>query len=258
MVNNEFTLKDLYKGKETILKNKEYFATRFYVEPFIERMSKFTDDFRVDAKIPDQITKTNDLGDVTYNRVLVQAVLPKEHCIDAHDEVIGFLYGIDVRKPVVKLYRGYLNQACTNLTVFNPHWINVQELIPGDPINFNPVMDLMEAANDFQLVLQKLKSNFVDRQERKRLLGEWVDYALRENEDYGFGKVKIAVSTPIDAYKSMFINSDSEYYIPEGMDPNYYDIMNAFTQIITNDKKDIMNKFEKTMIINRILGIDTL
>lgn len=63
---------------------------------------------------------------ITYNRVWIQAVLPPTHTIDGHDEVIGFLYGIDVKKPVVKIYRGYLNQACTNLTVFNPYWINVQ------------------------------------------------------------------------------------------------------------------------------------
>ena len=100
-----------------------------------------------------------------------------------------------------------------------------------------------------------MKRTYLDRNERRRYLGEWVDYALRENEDYGFGKVKIAVSTPIDAYKSLFIDSDSDYYHPEGIDPTLYDIHNSFTQIITDDKKDLMNKFEKTMIINRLLGI---
>ena len=91
---------------------------------------------------------------------------------------------------------------------------------------------------------------------RKNYLGEWVDYSLRETQDYGFGKVKIAVSTPIDAYKSLFIDQDSQYYIPEGIDPTLFDVHNSFTQIITNDSKDIMNKFEKTMIINSILGLN--
>lgn len=258
MVNSEFTLEDLYRGKETILKNKEYYATKYYVEPFIERMSKFTDDFRVDARIPDQMTKTKNIQDITFNRVLVQAVLPPAYRIDDHDEVIGFLYGIDVRKPVVKIYRGYLNSACTNLTVFNPRWMNIQELIPGEPIIFNSINELMSMQNDFTIMLDRLKATFVDRRERKTLLGGWVDYALREHQDYGFGKVKIAVSTATDAYKSLFIDSDSEYYIPDGMDPNYYDLMNAFTQIVTDDKKDIMNKFEKTMIINKMLGIESL
>ena len=255
MSGDTITLAELLKGKSTIIRNKEYFATKSYVEPFIDRMSKITNDFRIQTKLPEQMTMTKDMEDTTYNRVLIQAVLPPEHTIDAHDEVIGFLYGIDVKKPVVKIYRGYLNSACTNLCVFNPKWLNVQELIPGEPINFNPIKELMEYQNDFAVMNQKLKDTYLDRNMRKQYLGEWVDYSLRESQDYGFGKVKIAVSTPIDAYKELFINADSEYYIPEGVDPTLFDIYNSFTQLITDDKKDLMNKFEKTMIINRLLNV---
>lgn len=254
-MNNVVTINDLYKGKETIIKNKEFFATKMYVEPFIDRMSKYTKDFRIQAVIPEQITKTKDTGDVTYNRVLIQAVLPEENNIENHEEVIGFLYGIDVKKPVVKIYRGHLNSACTNLCVFNPEWLNIQELIPGDPINFNPIEELLSKPNSFKVNIEKLKRTFLDRNERKRLLGEWVDYSLRGSEDYGFGKVKITQTTPIDAYKSLFIDQESEYYVPEGYDPTLFDVYNAFTQIITDDKKDIMNKFEKTMIVNKLLNI---
>lgn len=252
---NQPTIQELYRGKSTIIKNKEFFPTKTYVEPFIERMSAFTTDFRVQIKLPDQMTFNKDATDLTYNRVLIQAVMPETNTIDHHDEVIGFLYGIDVKKPVVKIYRGYLNQACTNLCVFNPQWINVQELVPGEPIDFKPIMSLLESTNDFEVNLQKLRSTYISRNLRTQYLGEWVDYSLRESQDYGFGKVKIAVSTPIDAYKQLFINSDSEYFIPEGIDPSMFDVYSSFTQIITDDKRDLMNKFEKTMIINRLLKI---
>ena len=255
---NDITMADLLKGKSTIIKNKEFFPTKTYVEPFLERMSKYTDDFRLQVKLPDQMTTNKDITDTTFNRVLVQAVLPEQYCIDSHDEVIGFLYGIDVKKPIVKIYRGYLNRACTNLSVFSPQWLNAQELIPGDPINYNPINEMFEKVNDFPIMLKKLKNNYLDRDERKRFLGEWVDYSLREHEDYGFGKVKIAVSTPVDAYKQLFIDRESEYFIPDGIDPSYFDVYNSFTQIITDDKKDIMNKFEKTMIVNRLLQLDKL
>ena len=255
MNNNEITLGELLKGKATLIKNKEFYPTKSYVDPFIDKMSAFTDDFRIQVKLPDQITKSSNTEDLTYNRVLIQAVLPEKHCIDKHDEVIGLVYGIDVRKPVVKIYRGYLNQACTNLCVFNPQWLNVQDLIPGEPINFAPVKHLMEDTSNFAVTLQKLKDTYLDRAERKRYLGEWVDYSLRESQDYGFGKVKIAVSTPIDAYKQLFIDQDSAYYIPDGYDPTLFDVYNSFTQILTDDTKDIMNKFEKTMIINRLLEV---
>ena len=172
MSGDTITLAELLKGKSTIIRNKEYFGTKSYVEPFIERMSKITNDFRIQTKLPDQMTMTKDMEDTTYNRVLIQAVLPPEHTIDAHDEVIGFLYGIDVKKPVVKIYRGYLNSACTNLCVFNPKWLNVQELIPGEPINFNPIKELMEFQNDFAVMNQKLKDTYLDRNMRKQYLGE--------------------------------------------------------------------------------------
>ena len=254
-MSNELTLSELLKGKATIIKNKEFYPTKTYVEPFLEKMSAFTEDFRIQAKLPDQITKNSNAEDITYNRVLIQAVLPEKYCIEEHDEVIGFLYGIDVRKPVVKIYRGYLNRACTNLSVFNPQWLNVQDLIPGEPVNFSPIKHLMEYTNDFAVVLGNMKNTYLDRNERKRYLGEWVDYSLRESQDYGFGKVKIAVSTPIDAYKQLFIEQDSDYYVPEGYDPTLFDVYNSFTQIITDDEKDILNKFEKTMIINKLLQV---
>ena len=253
---SEITIQELLKGKSTIIKNKEFYPTKTYVEPFLEKMSTFTDNFSVQVKLPDQMTTNNGDEDITYNRVLIQAKLPAKFSVDDHDEVIGFLYGIDVRKPVVKIYRGHLNQACTNLCVFNPDWINIQELVPGDPINFAPIMNLMENTSNFATIIKKMKNDFIDRMDRTSYLGKWVDHSLREHEDYGFGKVKIAVSTPINAYKELFINQESQYFIPEGFDPTLFDIHNAFTQIITDDKKDILNKFEKTMIINRLLGID--
>ena len=40
--------------------------------------------------------------DVTYNRVWIQAVLPDEYCFENHQEVIGMVYGLDVRKPIYK------------------------------------------------------------------------------------------------------------------------------------------------------------
>ena len=251
----EIQISELLKGKPTIIKNKEFFQTKNYVEPFFEKMSAFTSDFRIQVRTPEQLTMSGSQQDLTYNRVWIQAVLPSEHTIDNHDEVIGFLYGIDVKRPVAKIYRGYLNQACTNLCVFNPQWINVQEMIPGDPLDYKPIKHLLEETSDFSLKLKQLKTTTVSRDDRKLLLGDWVDYSLREHQDYGFGKVKIAVSTPVDAYKQLFIDQDSPYFIPDGIDPTMFDVYNSFSQIITDDKKDIMNKFEKTILINRLLKV---
>ncbi len=251
----DISVEEVLKGKPCLIKNKEFLSTRHYVEPFLNKMSSITNDFIVKVKLPDQMTLTPTSTDITYNRVWIQAVLPEKYTIDNHDEVIGMVYGIDVKTPVVKLYRGHLNRACTNLTVFEPQWLNTQELIPGDPINFNPLKELLEKENTFKVMLDKLKNQHVSRDERKQQLGNWVDFCIREYINLGSGKVKLAVSTPIDAYKQLFVDTDSIYYIPEGIDPDLYQVYNSFTQVLTDDSKDLLNKMEKTLLVGKLLNI---
>ena len=251
----DITIEEVLRGKPCLIKNKEFLPTKHYVEPFLNKMAAITNEFIVKVKLPDQMTLTPTSTDITYNRVWIQAVLPEKYTIDNHDEVIGMVYGIDVKTPVVKLYRGHLNRACTNLTVFEPQWLNTQELIPGDPINFNPLKELLEKENTFRIMLDRLKNQHVSRDERKQQLGNWVDFCIREYINLGSGKVKLAVSTPIDAYKQLFVNTDSIYYIPEGIDPDMYQVYNSFTQVLTDDSKDLLNKMEKTLLVGKLLNI---
>ena len=65
----EITLNALLEGKPTIIREKEYFATKDYIQPFIDEMSEFTKEFVVNVQLPDQVTISNDSKDVTYNRV---------------------------------------------------------------------------------------------------------------------------------------------------------------------------------------------
>lgn len=259
----QISIDQLMNGKATRIGKRAYLPTAAYVEPFIERMSKFTDDFRIQVKLPDQITKTKDGGidvdDVTYNRVWIQAVMPEEYSFDNHDEVVGFIYGLDVRKPVVKIYRGGLNRACTNLCVFNPSFLSIQELSPEKAINYRPVTTLMEQTNDMKVWLEKLHKTEFERTDEliERNLGMWIRNSINLSYDTGYGKVKLATSTPIDAYKLMFENKKSEYFIPEDKPVNMFTVYNAFTQLISNDGgKDIMNKVEKTLLLKDILTID--
>jgi hypothetical protein len=248
----DISLNELYKGKATIIKTKEFLPTRNYVEPFINKMSSLTDDFRIQVKLPDQVTTFRDETDVTYNRVLIQAILPKKYTIDYHDEVIGMVCGIDLKTPIVKIYRGYLNQACTNMCVFNPSWQVVQEL-SDSPINFNCLKELLEMTNDFPKKLEYLKSTFISREDRVNDLGKWVDYTLRACENDGFNKIKLASSVAIDAYKQLYVDDRSNYFIPVGQDPSLFTVYNSFTQITTNDTKDICHKFNKSMLITNLL-----
>lgn len=253
MEKNEITISDLLNGKATIIKNRDYLSTRQYVQPFLDKMSGITSDFRVKVKMPDQMTMHTDVQDITYNRVLIEAVLPEEYCIDSHDEVIGFLYGLDVRKPVSKVYRGYLNRACTNLTVFSNKWMIVNEVKPGELIDVN-VQQLMELPNSFESHVKRLKNQIVDNNTLFNRLGEWVDMSLREHYYNGLQNVKVSPNIAVEAYKSLYVNEKSDYF--RGGEPaSMFDVYNAFTQIITDDQKDLMNNFEKTMMVNKLLKI---
>lgn len=263
----ELTLEELLKGKGTIIKGKEYFKTEAYVAPFIERMSKFTDDFRIQAKLPDQIsvTKREDLSleDTVFNRVWVQAVLPDEYSFENHKEVIGMVYGLDARKPVFKIYRGALNMACLNLCVFNPSFLNVQEIEPERAINYKPLNTLMEQTSDVKVWLDKLVETEVlyDEQSINENLGLWIRNSIGSSYDTGYGKVKLAASTAIDAYKLLYEKKESPYYVKPGEATNLFNVYNAFTELITNDGtkdsgcKDILNKCEKTLLLKNILTL---
>lgn len=263
----ELTLDELLKGKGTLIKGKEYLSTEAYVTPFLERMSKFTTDFRVQAKLPDQIsiTKKEDLNleDTVFNRVWVQAVLPDEYSFDNHQEVIGMVYGLDARKPVAKIYRGALNMACLNLCVFNPSFLNVQEIEPERAINFKPLKSLMEQTSDIKVWLDRLTNTEVPYNEEliNENLGLWVRNSLNNSFDTGYGKVKLATSTAIDAYKLLYEKKESPYFVKEGEATNMFNVYNAFTELITNDgtkdgcAKDILNKCEKTLLLKDILTL---
>ncbi len=258
----EIDLGTLLQGKATIIKGKEYFSTEAYVTPFLERMSKFTNDFRIQAKLPDQIsiTKEEDLNleDTVFNRVWIQAVMPEEYSFDNHTEVISMVYGLDTRKPVAKIYRGALNMACLNLCVFNPSFINVQEIEPEKPINFKCIQPLMEQTSDIKTWLDKLSETEVPYNEDliNENLGSWIRKTLLSSYDTGYGKVKLATSTAIDAYKLLYEKGDSPYFVKPGQSTTMFNIYNAFTELISNtDTRDIINKAEKTLLLRNILSL---
>ena len=258
----EIDLNTLLQGKATIIKKKEYLPTEAYVTPFLERMSKYTNDFRIQARLPDQIsiTKKEDLNleDTVFNRVWIQAVMPEEYSFDNHTEVISMVYGLDTRKPVAKIYRGALNMACLNLCVFNPSFLEVHELEPESPINFRGLQSLIGQVSDIKSWLDRLSETFITYEENviNENLGLWVRNALSTSFDNGYGKVKLSASTAVDAYKLLYEKEDSPYFVKPGEATSMFNVYNAFTELISNtDTRDIMNKAEKTLLLKDILTL---
>lgn len=253
------TIDELLKGKATIIKGETFLETRAYVEPFLEKMSKFTNDFRIKVNTPDQMTIDCDAKDVTFNRVWVQAVMPAEYNFDGHSEVTGLVYGLDTKAPVAKIYRGGINQACTNLCIFNPSFLNVQEMKPSTKLNYRSLTNLLETTDDMKLWLDKLRGTPVDCSEQSinENVGRWVRNCIASSFNSGYGNVKISESLASKAYKSLFLKKNSPYYVEPKNNTNMFNVYNAFTDLITNDNdKDIMNKCEKTILLKDILCLE--
>ncbi len=253
----ELTINELLQGKPTIIKDKEYFSTEQYVTPFLERMSKFTDNFIIQAKTPNQISLTEKEKDVIFNRVWIQAVLPDEYAFENHKESISLLYALDTRKPVVKIFRNALNSACLNMCVWNPDFMSVQELEPERPIKYKSLDRLLELTDNTKSILTNLSNTEVpyNTEYINEMLGSWIRKSMNLHYDNGFGKVKLATSSSIDAYKLLYEDDKSQYYVKPGNSTSMFNVYNAHTQVLTNDTRDIVNKFEKCYLIGRILGI---
>ena len=255
----EITIDQLLKGKATRIKDKEYFTTEQYITPFLERMAKFTNDFIVQAKPADQISLTPNgdvnFEDIIYNRVNIEAVLPDEYCFEGHKQVVGFVYALDTRKPVVKEYMGGIRTACLNLCTFNPAALSVQELEPEKAINYNFLNNCLEIADNMGAKLKMLSDIEFTRDEMYNQLGRQIDRCINYKFHNDFGTVKLTESLPIEAYKNLFYNEKSEYYTKENS-VSGFDVYQAYTDIICNGKsKDLVNRFEKTLMVGQILGI---
>jgi len=251
----EITPDLLLKGKPTIIKGKQYLPTAEYVQPFFDEMAKFTDQFIVKVQTPDQVTLTDGDEDITYNRVWVQAVMPEKYTIDNHSEVYSLLYGLDVRTPVYKVARHYLNNACLNLCVFNPSWLSVTELQEGETFKYS-IKSLMEATNDVELRLRKMKNTFLDRDPDSihLLLGEQIEKVMNLEWSNLSGKTKLSVATVVDAFKSVYVDTRSPYYTKDTEECSVFNYYNAFTEII-RDSKNFFNNIESTLLLNSLFNL---
>lgn len=255
----ELTIDQLLQGKATRIKDREYFTTEQYVTPFLERMSKFTNEFIIQAKPADQISLTPNgdvnFEDIIYNRVNIEAVLPNEYCYEGHKQVVGFVYALDTRKPVVKEYMGGLRTACLNLCTFNPAALSVQELQPEHAIDYNFLNYCMELVDNMGVKLRQLADMEFTHENMYEELGMQIDHCINFKFHNDFGTVKLPESLPIEVYKNLFYNEKSPYFSKEGI-VSGFDVYQAYTDIICNGKsKDLVNRFEKTLLVSSILGV---
>lgn len=248
-------LKDLLKGQSTQIKGREFFSTEAYITPFIERMSRLTDDFVCRAIEPTQLSiSSNGEINTIYNKVLIEACMPSN---SATTESIGMAYAIDARKPICKFYRCIKdNSSSGHLYIDSDRYIVNQPLEPESTLNYSLLDSLMDkelTTTEWMNSLEFMDFN-ASNDEVNYKLGQWIRFAINFAINNEFGSIKIATNDIIAAYRSLFEDMKSPYSTSLGAHTTYANIYDAFSKIIY-DGKDIVNLIDKTYLLKSILSI---
>lgn len=243
----EITKEKLLEGTATIIKDKEFLPTKDYVSPFIEEMSKFTDDFIIRVEEPTQKLITDKNDNTTFNKVWIQAIISKSNDVK---DVYNLVYGLDVRTPLYKIFRHQLYNG--NPVVFNSDWMTVNEIDDGQ-FKFD-IPTLMSSTDDVASKVKKLQSSFIEEDEIYSILGELSTKALLYEYRHLGGKIKLSSSMPLKAHELVYMDENSPYYVRNELSSiwNYY---NAYSSLIKDSsKKDLMSLFEKTWLVSSLFN----
>ena len=218
-------------------------------------MSKFTKDFIINVQLPGQITVSNNNKDLTYNKVWIQAIMPDQCTIDGYVETYGLVYAIDARVPVYKVYRAYINKETHNMCVFNPEWLQVYEMKPGEKLVYS-IKELMEKPFDIKQRLKVMKNTFIsaDIEDTHKLLGKLINRSLQYEYHNIGGKIKISSTDVIKTFEDVYLDSTSHYYVRPTVEGSLHNYYGALCSQITNSK-DIINRFEKTILVGMLFDL---
>lgn len=257
------SLNTIYNGSATIIKNKEYLSAKAYIEPFVERLSDYTSKFICLVKNADQISYDNKGINYIYNRVLVYGVLPDNYdvVINRNDKSVNYhrvvcmVYALDVKNPICKFYSGVVDSDF-NFYAFGANCISIQKIEPETPIDFTSLQSIIDNGlkDNCEIILSQNTQRSISKNIMTNTLGEWIDFSIKKEYINDSGKVKLSNSMPIEAYKRLIIERESDYYTDED-NIEYPELLQSFLSQITEDEKDIINRYEKTQLINQMLKL---
>lgn len=249
------TLQNVYQGYSTTIKNKSYFSTRQYVEPFINAVSNFASRHICEVKPADQLEGNG--TKMIYNRVLIMSVCNSDYDFTVngiiYHRVICMSYTLDTKKPMCKFYTGVIDPDL-NFYAFGENCIAIQEIEADTAINYSPVQVIFNNGlrDNCQAMIEQLYTVSIPKS--TTLVGKWVDFALKKEYYNEAGKVRLSISLPVDVYKVLTMDQDSDLYIEENDIPLIH-ILKTFSNFVSEDGKDLTNRYEKTQLINKLLEL---
>lgn len=172
--------------------------------------------------------------------------MPEKYDKFGFAETYNFVYGLDVKQPIYKIFKAYKDRKTNNLFVFDSRWLNVCELKPNEKINNfdKQIINLMEMVDDSEIRFKKMKNENLlkDTETRQQKLGDFIERCVLYEYNTKAGKTKLSPAMVIKAYEMVFMNSGSKKYIPETKECSLFDMYDAFSTLITEDEKDILSR----------------
>lgn len=256
-------LKTVLEGSATVIKNKEYLSAKAYIEPFVERLKPYTSNIICNVKLADQVSYDDKGVDTIYNKVLITAVLPddKDVSINRNNKVVSYhrvvcmAYTLDVKTPICKFYTGVVDSDFV-FYAFGADCISVQKIEPDTPINYTFLQTIIDNGlkDNCQFILNQNVTRSISKDKIIENLGEWIDFTIKKEYINDSGKIKLSTGFPIEAYKALMINRDSDYFV-DGDEIPMPEILKSFLIQISTDDKDLINRYEKTQLVNQLLKL---
>ena len=249
----EITTQALLEGKPTIVKGKEYLSTDKYVSDFLNKMKRFNSKFIINVELPKQMTITDNSTDITFNKVWIQAIIPNK-IKNEYNESYGLIYALDIKTPIYKLYRSYINEE-NNLVLFNKEWIITNKLNPEKELIVD-VDNLMTMSSNIDNYISLMKNTFISSEPKVKheLLGGLIEKSMIYVYEDLVGKIKLSPNDIIKSFENIYHNSTSPYYVKDTEECSLYNYYNSICNQITTGK-DIINRCEKTILTGMLLNV---
>jgi hypothetical protein len=219
-----------------------------YIEPFIDVIDKSgLNAVSYDVAVADPVINQNpdNTSNISYPRVRVEAKFNFDKMIEGLSPVIGFVYSLDVQKPIIRAYVGQNVMACLNLTIFNAECVETVNLLDDYNVIYNKVNGFVQRYsdiyNDFEKNYFELQTE-ISQPETRYTVGKLLEMSM---------KGKLGTSAIVGAVRAMNDNKSKYYTWENGNFSNTkWNIYNAVTD---NLKTEFIERPLKTLALSNII-----
>ncbi len=249
------SLEELYDSKIYIPQSEgiSFKNPKEYVDPFVQAVSKLTDNFSV--TVTDDVVNANEDGstNVAYARVLVEARLPEQYSLIGRDDKtsldskIGLIYALNTNKPIMKTFAGKDVRACTNLTIFNADHLYSQEMTANIASVYKKAQSYGEQVEqeleEFRKSFEKLDTTIFTK-------GQQLDEVVGRMLRHAFKSPKLGHTVITQGVRELY-DKNSTYALNKEGNTTAWNLYNAITSFI--GKSEFTDKAQKTILLSNMM-----